>query len=120
MVEFLERLGRQALDPLRSDVDGDEVLPWFPALLGDATADPEGFLEDLNALAATTTGGFTAYGASRLVFELLGTGRRTDAALSLLDRGIEFKRARGLSPINLTGYEWNRWVEVHGYGTWWT
>jgi hypothetical protein len=73
---------------------------------------------DLNALAATTTGGFPAYGAHRLVFELLGSGPRTGDALALLDRAIAFKRERGLPTMSLTLLEWDRWCEVHGPGTW--
>jgi hypothetical protein len=119
MAAFLDRLGRQAMDPFRSDVDGDDVWPWVAALYEDARADPEGFVTDLEALAATTTGGFATYGASRLVWELLGAGMRTEAALLMLDRAIEFKRERGLAPAHLTGYERDRWLEVHSPGTWW-
>src|SRR6516162_1228115 len=65
-----ERLGRNALDPAATpDLSlWDEVLA---PLLSLASADPDGFCVRL-ASDCLPIGGFTAYGAERLVLELIG------------------------------------------------
>ena len=55
----------------------------------------------------------TVYGASRLIGELLGFGSRHPAYLELVDEGIVFKKRIGLSLRYFTGYETDRWFEVH-------
>ena len=62
--------------------------------------------------------GFVTYGACCLAYELLGLDTKYDDALALLDAGIAVKRARGLPSAALKGYEWTRWLDVHGPGTW--
>jgi hypothetical protein len=52
------------------------------------------------------------------VWELLSSRCRTPGALELLDAAIAFKRALGLPTARLTGYEMERWVEVHGQEAW--
>ena len=54
----------------------------------------------------------------QLAYELLGLDTKYDDALALLDAGIAVKRARGLPSAALKGYEWTRWLDVHGPGTW--
>ncbi|MFC5105454.1 hypothetical protein [Kibdelosporangium philippinense] len=56
--------------------------------------------------------------ASCLVVELAGMDVRTPDALALLESAIEVKRSRGLPSAMLKGYEWQRWLEVNGPGTW--
>jgi hypothetical protein len=96
------------------DVWAECISPFRPA----ADADPESFLAGLRALVAGDTSGFATYGAYRVSAELLGFDNRSADALALLDDAIEFKRARGLPSARLTGYEWARWREKHGPGTW--
>ena len=119
MMRRLEILGRFEMDPITSGIDAGRVYSeCMVPFSADATADPDGFLSDLRALVAGDTGGFARYGASRLVLELLGPHLRTDDALALLDGAIAFKRERGLASAHLTGYEWKRWLEANGPGTW--
>jgi hypothetical protein len=119
MMRRLDMLGRFEVDHRGAGVDaaaiGSEcIVPFFD----DAQSDRDGFLADLRALVEGDTGGFATYGASRLVFELIGHDCRTPDALALIDGGIAFKRARGLPSAMLTGYEMQRWHEVNGLGSW--
>jgi hypothetical protein len=118
MLRRLEILGRFEMDPVGSGIDANQVSQCVMPFYEDAKADPDGFLADLRVLSASDASGFARYGASRLVFELLGHEARTDDALAMLDAAIAFKRERGLPSIRLTGYELARWEEVHGPGTW--
>ena len=44
--------------------------------------------------------------------------RRNIGGKLLGNRGIDFKHRRGLPSAALTGYEWQRWLDVHGPNTW--
>lgn len=119
MLRRLELLGRFEMDPIGSDVDSGVVYPECVAPFYEAAkADPYGFVAQLHEVVVVDRGGFATYGASRLVFELLGPEFRSDESLALLDRAIAFKRERGLPTFGLTGYELNRWLDVHGPGSW--
>ena len=118
MLDGLALMGRYEMDPQGSGIDGGEVAQrWVVPFLADAQRDPEGFTADLRALVASDTGGFATYGASRLVWDLL-SGFHTPDAVALLDDAIAFKRAFGLAGFHLTGYEWKRWTDEHGPGSW--
>jgi hypothetical protein len=119
MLRRLDLLGRFEMDHVGSRADASEVYstcigPFFQ----QARADPPGFVTALSSVVRDETGGFATYGASCLVVELLGMDRREPDALALLDRAITFKRERGLPSAALKGYEWNRWLDSHGPGTW--
>lgn len=118
-LDRLETLGRFEFDVHTSGIDStvaweDCVSPFRAA----SVADPEGFLGALRALTEDDRGGFATYGAYRVSGELLGFENRSPNALALLDSAIVVKRSRGLPSARLTGYEWARWCEVHGPGTW--
>jgi len=116
MLRRLELLGRYELDPRSSGIDAAEIHPTCVApFLTDAQADRDGFLTDLHALVAGDQGGFATFGAARLVWEFWsGEAVRIPAALPLIDAGIDFKLARGLSTARLTGYEMQR---LHARGS---
>jgi len=120
MLQRLELLGRFEMDYAGSGVDGREIYPTcIGPFYADAQADPRGFLAALRAVVADDTGGFATYGASCLVYEVLGgQDGRTEDALALLDQAIAFKRERWLPTACLKGYELRRWLEVNGPGTW--
>lgn len=118
MLERLELLGRFEMDPMGVEIGGGEIggrciVPFF----ADARADPPGFVADLRAVVAGDTGGFAAYGASCLVFDMFSEFRTPDA-LALLDDAIEVKRTLGLPTARLKGYELERWLHQHGPNTW--
>ena len=113
MPQWLELLGRYEFDPMTSGLDGGEIATrCVVPFLEDAQADPDGFLADLRALVAADRGGFATFGAARLVWELFSRkALRLPAAWPLIDAGIEFKRARGLPALSLTGFEQQRMVD---------
>lgn len=116
MLRRLDVLGRFEFDSRRSGI-GDSSMIWDGCqapFLDDLTNDRERFLADLRALVAGDTTGFVAYGASRLVTNLIGYEYRSDDALALLDGAIAFKRARGLPRGRYNDYEWRRWLETGG------
>lgn len=110
MLRRMELFGRYELDPRASGLDSSEIWPVCVApFVQAATDDRDGFLTDLHALVATDQGGFATFGVARLVWELIGReALSTPAAWPLIDAGIEFKRARGLPNMSLTGYEVDR------------
>jgi hypothetical protein len=119
MARRLEMLGRFEFDVHGSGMDSGLVYPECIAPFRDqATEDRDGFIARLRAFIIGDEGGFVTYGASCLVVELAGMDVRTPDALALLDAAIEVKRVRGLPSATLKGYEWQRWLEVHGPGTW--
>ena len=116
MLQRLDMLGRSEFDPQRSGID-DASMIWRECqapFLADLTNDRDRFLADLHALVAGDTTGFIAYGASRLVANLVGYEYQSDDALALLDGAIAFKRARGLPRSRYNSYEWRRGMETGG------
>jgi hypothetical protein len=119
MVPRLEMLGRFEMDNISSGIDAGQVyLTCIAPFRKDAGADPVGFLAALRALIYGDGIGFVTYGACCLAYELLSLDTKYDDALALLDAGIAVKRASGLPSAALRGYEWTRWLDVHGPGTW--
>lgn len=115
----LEKLGRFEFDAQGSGMDSTTVYSECIApFSGMASQDHDEFIAALRAHVANDRGGFATYGASCLVVEVAGMDVRTHDALALLDAGIEVKRVRGLPSAMLKGYEWQRWLEVNGPGTW--
>ncbi len=112
-------LGRFELGNGTSGIDSGQVYSTcIEPFRTEAVADPVAFLAALRAVVQGDDTGFVTYGACCLTFELLSLDSTYDDALALLDAGIAVKRARGLSSGELKGYEWTRWLEVHGPGTW--
>lgn len=121
MANRLEMLGRFEFDTISSGVDSTEIWPYcLQPFSQEAQDDPAGLVTDLLEFIRGDDSGFVTYGASCLVLELLPekTWQNSEDALALLDAGIEVKRVRNLPSASLKGYEWGRWLEVHGPGTW--
>jgi len=115
MIERLTLLGRFEFDPQRSGIDPAVIWRDCQApFLDDLTNDRDRFVADLRALVDGDTSGFAAFGASRLVTDMIGYEYRSEDALALLDGAIAFKRARGLSGPHFNSYEWERWHEIGG------
>ncbi|MGI5243748.1 hypothetical protein [Dactylosporangium sp. CA-139066] len=107
MRRFLDRFGRFELDPVNSGIDAATL--WgerVSALYDYSVRDREAFLAALAAEVAGDQGGFATFGAARVVWEMLGKDALdTPSAWPLIEAGIAFKQARGLSSLHLTGYE---------------
>lgn len=109
MLLWLETFGRYSLDPQHSGIDGSDMWSRLGPLHEYASSDQHGFLADLSQIVAEDRGGFATFGAARLVWEMYsGDCLRIPAALPLIDAGIDFKIARGLPSMMLTGYEQHR------------
>ncbi|MGI5239767.1 hypothetical protein [Dactylosporangium sp. CA-139066] len=111
MAGWLEKFGRYTLGPFDSRVDGMEVVTRFDELRDYATADPDGFLAELQAVIAGDDGGFATYGAACLVWQMLDYCLWRPAALPLLDAGLDFKLDRGLRPEMFSADERTRLAE---------
>ncbi|PPK65210.1 hypothetical protein V5P93_003647 [Actinokineospora auranticolor] len=119
MVRRLEYLGRYEFDSPGSGLDAVDVQTRCVAPFHDGEAhDRDAFIADLRALVTEDGSEFATYGAGCLVVELFGQRVDTPDALAVLDAAIEVKRVRGLPSAALKGYEWQRWLSVHGQGTW--
>ncbi|MCG5451834.1 hypothetical protein [Micromonospora hortensis] len=102
----------------RSGIGPEQAWGMLSTLLPLSQSDPAGLTAAL-AWEVTPQGGWSAYGASRAVAELLGLGFEGDDAKVVLDGGIRFLRQNGVPPLRVRGYEWNRWVDTGGDVTNW-
>jgi len=112
----LERFGRSEYDPVESrwpwpSSGVDFVVPMYERY----QADPDGFMATL-AHIADAAGGWAAYGAEKLMFEVAGGS--DSEKLSVYDRimksSLGFLRSLGVPPKMLTGYEWGYWLRTGG------
>jgi hypothetical protein len=113
MVQQLDRFGRFQFDWFTSGIDNSWIWTDFIQPLFDgAKADPRGFLTDLRAVVADDRGGFARFGAARLVWEIFSDEQMDNPdAQALIDAGIDFKLARGLTLVHFTGYERDRLMQ---------
>jgi hypothetical protein len=112
----LERFGRSEYDPTENRWPWpSSALEFLAPMYERYQADPDGFMATL-ARIADETGGWAAYGAEKLMFEV--AGGRDSEELSVYDRimkaSLGFLRSLGVPPKMLTGYEWNYWLETGG------
>lgn len=96
-----------------SGIGPEQAWQMLSRLLPLSQSDPAGLTAAL-ARNVTPMGGWSAYGASRAIAELLGLGFESDDAKTVLDGGIEFLRRNGVPPLRVRQYEWNRWVDSGG------
>jgi len=110
MMQRLELFGRYELGRHTSGIDSSLMWPeCIQPFFDDAQADPAGFSADLETLIAGEHGGFVTFGASRLIWEIFSDGYLAEpASVRIMDAGIDFKLARGLTRIHLTGFEMDR------------
>ncbi|WP_326945086.1 hypothetical protein OG439_36195 [Amycolatopsis sp. NBC_01307] len=84
------------------------------SLHSTAHADPALFIEKL-ASAVLPAGGEASRGGARVVWELLTSEHLTDPNCeTMLDAGLDWLRATGVSSAHLFGYEIGRWHTTHG------
>jgi hypothetical protein len=110
----LERFGRSVYDPV------ENRWPW-PSAWSDFIApiyqlyqvNPDGFLVSLASL-AEETGGWSAYGAERLMIEVAGGDLPHPAYGRIMDAALNFLRSNGVPPKMVTGHEWTHWLDSGG------
>ena len=111
MLERLEFLGRVRLDSMSHGMDSSHLWEYsLSPFTEDLRANRDEFLADLLALVANDQGGFATFGAAHIAWEMYGGDcLNIPAALPLIDAGIDFKLARGLSPsVHFSGGEKDR------------
>jgi hypothetical protein len=118
MLAELERFGRYSLDSSSSGVDVSKFWEIVGPMVLDLKANPDVFINELEAVIANDKGGFATFGAARLMFEVFGIDcLSVTAALPLIDAGIEFKAARGRTQMYyMTGYEQQRIADRRSQG----
>jgi len=111
-----ERFGRSEYDPVENRWPWpSSTLDFVAPMYERYQADPDGFMATL-ANIADETGGWAAYGAEKLMFEIAGGSGSEE--LSVYDRimkaSLGFLRSLGVPPKMLTGYEWDYWLRIGG------
>jgi hypothetical protein len=89
----------------------DFVVPMYHR----CHADPDGFLDTLADL-AEERGGWTAYGAERLMVDVAVVGGNVKIPFydRIMTTSLSFLRASGVPPKMVTGYEWRHWLDSGG------
>ncbi len=110
-VSRLERFGRFEFDPVGTDIDTSDVWGELQApFLPFAQSDPEGFARAL-ADAVLPVGGFALFGASRSVWNLVGSDFSSPAHDAVRMAALEFFRANGVPGNRLSADDRRFWQE---------
>lgn len=110
--------GQFEFDPTNSNTDSSWIYDnLYQPYLDWAKNDPDEFTTQL-AAAVLPVGGWAVYGGQRLVVDLItsrydGTGYR-----SMQDAALDWLHEQGVSSGQLSGHEFERWLNTRGSGTW--
>jgi hypothetical protein len=113
ITSVMERYGRYIISSLRSNLDAGEIWESIAPLYPLAQVDPESFVAALKDK-FLPVGGWSLYGAARVVTELLGVNFEHPAHDALRTASLQFLRERGVPNNMLTGNEWNHWLANQG------
>ena len=118
IIHMMERFGRYEFNPQANADDAADIGQMMAELYPFASADPDGFLVAL-ARAVLPVSGWAAYGASRVIWELLSPSasesvRQHPSYKAIMSAAIEFLRANGVPPMMVRGYEWDHWLASGG------
>lgn len=114
IVARMALFGRYEFDPSTADLRGYDVWSDLQSpLLEYAQADPAGFAQDL-AAAVLPVGGWPLYGASRTIWNLLGNDFEHPKFHEVRAASLEFFRANGVPPKQVTGGDWDFWMRTRG------
>jgi hypothetical protein len=112
VVSRMERFGRFEFDPAGSGIDAGEVWTELQApLMEFARTDPERFTTEL-VRAVLPAGGWALYGASRSIWNLLGSDFHHPAYDSVRAAALEFFRANGVPNNRLSANDWQFWNRI--------
>jgi hypothetical protein len=114
---MMARFGRYSFQPHLSpdtEIYHDVIIPLYPL----AQASPDKFVTWLRDQ-VLPVGGWAVLGASRALWELLGSGFQHPARTELLTAGLQFLRNRGVPNPMVTGYEWRFWCDTKGQNEPW-
>jgi hypothetical protein len=111
IIATMESFGRYSLGALRNPLDmgyiADRIIiPLFTI----AQADQNAFLTALRDK-TIPVGGWAVYGASRIMREVIAGEVNHPAFDELQAAGLRFLRERGVPNMQLTGYEWNFFLD---------
>lgn len=107
----MERFGRFEFDPMGTDFDAASIWTDLQApLLEFAQSDPERFTV-LLAEAVLPQGGFALFGASRTIWNLIGSDYRHPAYDTVRMAALEFFRANGVPNSRLAANDLRFWQE---------
>jgi hypothetical protein len=114
IVKMLEEYGHFAWDPPGSGIDGGYVWSTLQSpLVPFSQSDRAGFLSAL-ANAVLPVGGWPAFGAERMMIDLVGGDVDDPNYDSIMTTSLDFLRERGVPNSRLTGYEWQFWQKHEG------
>lgn len=117
IVPLMEMYGRNKFDihgtGVAQGVDTSRILMLEPDLYPVAQADPDAFVTAL-ATAVLPAGGWAAFGAGRLIRELLGNEYSHPASDEIRMAGLQWLRDNGVpATLFLAPVDWEFWLE-HG------
>lgn len=110
----LEQLGRSSLDPQTYQAPWQFVAAMYPL----SQADRDGFLADLASVAAPA-GGWPAYGALKLLWEMFGTDLDQPDFNAIAIAALQFLRSHGLPPNRMSQFDLRIWHRLQGEDTPW-
>ena len=121
LTEQAIRFGKFEYDGIDSDDDAAEIAQEITIpLYQESQRDQAAFLRRL-ADEVAPAGGWAAYGADRLVWDLLtdSTLKESDDFRRVMVASIAFMRDNGVPPMKVRPYQWDHWVNQGGtHATW--
>lgn len=108
----LEQLGRSSFDPQACESPWQFVAAMYPL----SQDDRDGFLADLAAV-AVPAGGWPAYGALKLLWEMFGTDLDQPDFNAIAMAGLEFLRSHGVPASQMSPFEQRIWRRLQDNDT---
>lgn len=110
----LELLGRSSFDPQACESPWQFVAAMYPL----SQDDRNGFLADLAAV-TVPSGGWPAYGALKLLWEMFGTDMDQPDFNAIAMAGLQFLRSHGVPPNRVSQFDLGIWHRLQGEDTPW-
>jgi hypothetical protein len=114
IVGKLELFGKHEWAVPFSPYDSSEI--WNTVLQPLITPAQSSPAEMIDALAANVSphGGWAAYGAERLMYELVSDPQQYPSYPTVMDASLSFLRQNNVPPMRVSGHEWNYWIDSGG------
>ena len=105
----LEQLGRSSFDPQAYESPWQFVAAMYPL----SRDDRDGFLADL-AVVAVPAGGWPAYGALKLLWEMFSTDLDQPDFNAIAMAGLQFLRSHGVPTSRVSQFDQRIWHRLQG------